>query len=388
MDEYSDGDDVALKIVHTADWHLGARYLSFDERDRSKLTRARLEAVKQILDVAERNRVDAVLVAGDTFDEPQPDKTWWEGLAAAFGDRQKWPASRPLFLLPGNHDPLTASSVYHDSHYFRSMLPPWVHIVDRDDFVYALSDEAVLYARPCRKQAGQMDLAMALPAREEGDERIRIGMVHGSTFNMPNYQTNFPIAKDAAVVRGFDYLAIGDTHAYQQVPPDAPVPTVYPGTPEQLTWGEHDTGSACVVLFRRKGRKPIIRQERVATWTWRKETIIALETLRELRDLHDLKKTVLHLTLDLRVPPAEYQEVEAIIEELAGTDAMHGRVGVLQVDRDRLALDTSAVETLFEDLPPVIQAAARKLEALQQTEQAEVAARALYHLYRLSRQGG
>ena len=40
------------------------------------------------------------------------------------------------------------------------------------------------------------------------DDKIRIGLVHGSTFDAVDCQTNFPIAKDAAALRGFDYLAI------------------------------------------------------------------------------------------------------------------------------------------------------------------------------------
>jgi hypothetical protein len=55
---------------------------------------------------------------------------------------------------------------------------------DRDDFTYEIAPNAVLYARPCRSKAGENDLAMALPAREPGDERLRIGCVHGCTFDI------------------------------------------------------------------------------------------------------------------------------------------------------------------------------------------------------------
>jgi hypothetical protein len=71
-------------------------------------------------------------------------------------------------------------------------------------------------------------LAMALPIRQLGDERLRIGCIHGSTFDIDGYQTNFPICRDAGVQRGFDYLAIGDTHSFRDVTADSPVPTVKP----------------------------------------------------------------------------------------------------------------------------------------------------------------
>ena len=56
----------------------------------------------------------------------------------------------------------------------------------------------MLYASPCTSQAGSADLALRLPARDEGDDRIRIGMVHGRTFHAEGYQTNFPVDPEAA----------------------------------------------------------------------------------------------------------------------------------------------------------------------------------------------
>ena len=374
-------DDVVVKILHTADWHLGKRFVSFDETDRRNLTRARLDVVDRILNVAESNLVDAVLCAGDLFDEPLPEDIWWKGLAEKLA-RRKW-KDRPIVLLPGNHDPLTETSIYHPSHEFRRHLPGWAHVVDRDDFELPIGEAAVVVARPCRRQSGQDDNALLLPARPEGDERIRIGLVHGSTFDMPGHQTNFPIATDAAARRGLDYLAIGDTHAWKQYPP-ASTPTVYPGTPEQATFGETDTGDVALVFFRRRGRTPLIRRERVAQWRWRVETVRDMGGLRALAGGPDLRQTVLRLRLELRASPAEYEEVDRILGDLKGTAARHGRVGILSIERDGLELDTRGIEEVFQDLPAVVQAAARKLREAEGVNP-DVAQRALFHLYRLSR---
>jgi DNA repair exonuclease SbcCD nuclease subunit len=306
---------------------------------------------------------------------------WWEGLAQKLTSRA-W-KGRPVVLLPGNHDPLTEMSIYHPSHRFRTLLPAWVHVVDRDDFELAIGEDAVLCARPCRRQSGQDDNAMALPERAPGDERIRIGLVHGSTFDMVGHQTNFPLAKDAATRRGLDYLAIGDHHAWAEYPP-ASAPTVYPSAPEQTTFGETDTGYVALVFFRRHGCSPRIRKEHVAQWRWREVTIRDLASLRALSDEPDLRRTVLRLKLELRATPEEYEAAEAILAELKGTAATHGRAGVMQVEREGLELDTRDIAQVFEGLPAVVQAAARKLEEAEATSP-EAARRALYHLYRLSR---
>ena len=107
--------------------------------------------------------------------------------------------------------------------------------MDRDDFKYELSPDVILHARPCRSKAGENDLALALPIRQSGDERLRIGCIHGSTFDIDRYQTNFPICRDAGVQRGFDYLAIGDTHSFRDVTADSPVPPYILALPNPRT---------------------------------------------------------------------------------------------------------------------------------------------------------
>ena len=70
--EHNSGDgDVALKLLHTADWHLGRRFPAFGRDQEVLLTRARLEVLGRILNVAASRNVDAVLCAGDLFDQPR-----------------------------------------------------------------------------------------------------------------------------------------------------------------------------------------------------------------------------------------------------------------------------------------------------------------------------
>ena len=72
---------MVLKILHTADWHLGKRFRSFPEADETRLTRARLEVLDLIFGLAAQHSVDAVLCAGDLFDDPFPLEEWWQPVA-------------------------------------------------------------------------------------------------------------------------------------------------------------------------------------------------------------------------------------------------------------------------------------------------------------------
>ncbi|GAC1447559.1 MAG: hypothetical protein PVSMB1_19800 [Gemmatimonadaceae bacterium] len=52
-----------LRLLHTADWHLGRRFPSFPDEGQKKLSRARMDVIARILDVARRNAVNAVCVS-------------------------------------------------------------------------------------------------------------------------------------------------------------------------------------------------------------------------------------------------------------------------------------------------------------------------------------
>lgn len=382
MTTSSEGD-IVLKLLHTADWHLGKRFPSFSKEQEMKLTRARIEALDRLLRAAERLAVDAVLCAGDLFDDPLPAQVWWEGVADCL-QKRKW-KDRLLFLLPGNHDPLVPHSVWKDLK-FRRLLPEWAHVVDHEGFEFALPNNAVLYAVPCRSAAGQSDPTEAIPPRATGDERIRIGMVHGSTFGAEAWQTNFPIAADAAIKRGLDYLALGDTHGFRFVPPNrTQPPTIYPGAPEPTAFDEKDAGHVAVAFINRQ-RRAIVNQERIARWTWEERTVTSMGDLRELARRVDLGERVLRLRVNMKITAHEYEEAERLLEDLEGTDARQGRVGVLALERQGLELDTSAIEADYADLPDVLKSTFRRLQkAAEEPDRRPAAQRAMFHLYRLSR---
>ncbi len=376
-----------LRLLHTADWHLGKRFPSFPEEAQKTLSRARMDVVIKILDLARRHRVHAVLCAGDLFDDPSPGSDFWAGLARIF---QEHPLDVPVFLVPGNHDPLTKDSVWHPGHPFRARLPAWVHVVDRDDFTHEITPEAVLYARPCRSRAGQDDPAMALPAREPGDTRLRIGCVHGSTFDIPGCQTNFPIRRDAGAQRGLDYLAVGDTHSFRDVTPKLPVPTVYPGSPEPASFDEAGAGNVAVVAMFRHGLRPRVEPVAVSSWSWLDVRCRDMKELRELLTRKGLDRHVVRLHLDMTVTLAEESELNRILGDLRGTEAAIGRAGILIVDSSRLRLQAGSVGVFPEDLPAVLRDTVARLDriAAEAPDEAEreKANRALSHLYKLLQQ--
>jgi DNA repair exonuclease SbcCD nuclease subunit len=239
---------------------------------------------------------------------------------------------------------------------------------------------------PCLSSAGQKDPTRAIPPRAQGDERLRIGLVHGSTWDARDAQTNFPIAKDAVLERGLDYLAIGDTHGFRFVPPERlQPPTVYPGTPEQTAFDERDAGHVAIVFINRQHRSRV-EKARVGRWVWEEATVHSVDALRALCARNDLTNHVLRLNVEMKVGPAAYEETGRLLELLSGTSATQGRVGVLDLNSEGLQLDVSSIEDAANELPEVLQAAVAKLkQAATVAETRAAAERALFHLLHLAR---
>jgi len=86
--------------------------------------------------------------------------------------------------------------------------------------------------------------------------------------------------------------------------------------------------------------------EPVAFWRWIDVRCHDVNELRNLLTMADLERHVVRLHLDMTVSLSEESEVERILRDLEGTDATHGRAGVLVVDTSTCGCNP-ALETPF-----------------------------------------
>lgn len=86
-----------MKILHTADWHLGKRLEQF-----SRLQEQR-DVMNEIGEIAEQEDVDAIIVAGDLYDTANPSTEATE-LFYKTVKRLSNNGLRPVIAISGNHD--------------------------------------------------------------------------------------------------------------------------------------------------------------------------------------------------------------------------------------------------------------------------------------------
>ncbi|MCS7085251.1 MAG: exonuclease subunit SbcD [Bacteroidia bacterium] len=86
-----------MKILHTGDWHLGKRLGRFSRLEEQR------EVMAEIVEIAERENVDVVLLAGDVYDVSQPPAAAMELLSKTIETLSNG-GRRPIVIVAGNHD--------------------------------------------------------------------------------------------------------------------------------------------------------------------------------------------------------------------------------------------------------------------------------------------
>lgn len=86
-----------MKILHTADWHLGKRL------DRFSRLEEQIQVMDEIVQIADAQKVDLIIVAGDLFDNFNPSVEATELFYKTL-KRLSLNGKRPVIAISGNHD--------------------------------------------------------------------------------------------------------------------------------------------------------------------------------------------------------------------------------------------------------------------------------------------
>src|SRR5215216_2059221 len=102
-----------LRIIHTADVHLGARHTDLGEQAAAQRER-QFAAFKAAVDLALEEKVDIFLIAGDLFDSNTQPRRSVERVAGEL--KRLVNAKIRTVIIPGTHDVYDRSSIYrvHD----------------------------------------------------------------------------------------------------------------------------------------------------------------------------------------------------------------------------------------------------------------------------------
>jgi DNA repair exonuclease SbcCD nuclease subunit len=372
-----------VRFLHSSDWQLGMTRSFLDGDAQARFSEAREQAIVRMGAVARAHDCAFVVVAGDVFETNRVgDRTVIRALEALHT------VGLPVYLLPGNHDPEGAGSVYR-SQAFLNRKPANVHVLASPEVVFP-TPEVELVGVPWTSKHPTEDLvAAALRALPPPAARYRVVVAHGQVEGMGAYDNAALIdlaEVEARMGRGeLHYLALGDRHSTTRVGTTGRV--WYSGAPEPTDYDEVDPGNVLVVELSAADAQ--VAPVRVGTWTFLEHHLEvragdAEGTLQTWLDgLPNKSRTIVNVHFGGTIGVMDMARVEAVLE------AQRQAFGAIDrhPHRDQLAVAQDLAE--FSDL---------KLEGFQREAfqellekargegpEAEASRDALALLYRLAR---
>jgi len=229
-----------LKILHTADIHLGAKFSGLGNKGASQREQLTV-TFKNAITAAINEKVDIVLIAGDLFDSNQQPQKNIDLVVEQFNLLGS--NNIPVCLIPGTHDSLDSSSIYRKVD-FEGKCPNVKIFTDENvSWKEYPSLDLTVYGKPNLSNRSSVSPLKGL--RRSTTSKFHIGMAHGSLY-IPE-----KIAEDDHVFRleevkasGMDYLALGHWHRVYKCPAESPA--WYPGPPEWIP-GQTERGVALMV---------------------------------------------------------------------------------------------------------------------------------------------
>ena len=186
-----------MKILHSADWHLGSP-LQGKTQEQTALLRRELSLIPgKITALCKQEQCDLMLLAGDLLDSPQAADCY-PALYRALED-----AAVPVFITPGNHDFLAPDSLW-----LTKSWPENVHIFTKPEL-----DSVFLPQLNCRVYGAgftSMDCDGLLSGFTAAPGELAIGILHGDPTQVSSPYC--PITRPQVKASGLAYLALGHIH--------------------------------------------------------------------------------------------------------------------------------------------------------------------------------
>lgn len=256
-----------MKIIHTADWHVGHELYSYSREEEFESFFEQLEALM------DAEQPDALLVSGDVYDSYMPSNSAVRQLNRALLRLHAASPETEIILTAGNHDSgarLEASAapwLAHKVHLIGSIDPG----LERNRIV--IGDRGVVLAIPFSYPANfphddrdplegrQERFFSRLTAQLREETLPTVLMAHlyvpGARLNGSRQPRDIVGGSESmsleAISSGYDYLALGHIHRQQRLTPSA----YYSGSPLPISFDEPAEHGVLVVELER-GEEPRI----------------------------------------------------------------------------------------------------------------------------------
>jgi exonuclease SbcD len=336
-----------LRLLHTADVHLGARHADLGDAAAAQRER-QFAAFRTSIDLAVAEKVDIVLIAGDLFDSNTQPKRSVERVGAEL--KRLVDARIRTVIIPGTHDCYDRSSIYR-AYDLKAMAGSG----GDDDFVTVLTPEVpFVHLKSCdivvhgvvfpTKRAPHSPLRDLRVAAADAQAMWHVGMVHGA-LAIPDKtdRDEVVVTKEEIAATGLDYLAMGHWHSARRGKAGGTI-YAYSGAPEPVAIDQDGAGMVALVqLEERAGERSVGVEARKVGRTRFEKVDIDAATIGHQPDLTKAiaARADEDLVLEVRLTGVRPDELDINVTELE--EALKGsflRVRIRDVSMPALSQGT------------------------------------------------
>lgn len=267
----------SFKFIHAADVHLDspmAGLSRYAEAPFDDIVMSPRRAFSNLIDLAIKEEVDFLLIAGDLFDGDT--KTWESAEFVNSEFIRLGEAGIRAFLIYGNHD---AGSIVKK----RLSLPDncTTFPVDAADTVHLEDLGVAIHGQSYPDRAVPENLAEDYPKPVGG--AFNIGILHTSAEGNPNHGTYAPCSVTELVNAGYHYWALGHIHI-RQVLSESPM-VLFPGNLQGRSIRETGAKGASIVEVVNGSLESIEHRDLdIGRWFVLEVDVSDLETAEEVVD--------------------------------------------------------------------------------------------------------
>lgn len=288
-----------VRFLHTSDWQLGMTRHFLAEGAQERFSQARFDAIRILGRIAKDENCHFMLVCGDAFESNQVERKTVARALEALKD-----VSVPVYILPGNHDPLNAASVYRSSTFIERK-PANVIVVENTVPIKVGEGVELIGGLWISKRPVINPIEDAIDSLVTEREIVRICMGHGAVDILtPDRDAAgvIPIATlESAIHEGkVHFVALGDRHSLTKVGTSDRI--WYSGTPEATDFSETQSGYAHIVeiIDDRVSTKSV----QVGQWRFVEHSHVDLNTAEDvealrksLEDIENKERSIVRLNL-------------------------------------------------------------------------------------------
>lgn len=253
-----------LRLLHTADVHLGARHADLGDRAATQRER-QFAAFVAAIDLALAEKVDLVLIAGDLFDSNVQPKRSVERAASQL--QRLVDARIRLVIAPGTHDVYDRASIYraYDLPAMAGAVgSDLVTVLDPDHpDVHLKSLDVVVHGRCFATKRAPHSPLQGLDTSKDDRATWHVGLLHAALAIEGKTDGDEVVVTTAEIAAThLDYLALGHWHSTTKGKAGRTT-YAYSGAPEPVALDQDGAGNVLLVsLEGSDGKKTVTVEER------------------------------------------------------------------------------------------------------------------------------